>query len=320
MKQDTLISVIVPVYNAGEYLTKCLDSLQEQTFSNFEVLLIDDGSTDQSGSVCDDYQAKDNRFRVFHKENGGSASARQVGMDNMAGRYCIVCDSDDWVEPDMLEELYAATKDEWADIVVCDFYMNYPDQKQVLMSHKECDFSQEKFIGALLCQKVMGSTNNKLIRSRLFKEHGITYTGGINMGEDLLILLKVLSHPVNIAYCPMAFYHYLRSRTKKSYTNAPTLSIFKQLKAVNDWKYENFSNNTYACELAQSSVNLAFTGLRVTGMSGEEYAGFLKKELPFSKIRKAGLSRPKTLLVFISKIHFDCAKFILRLFYPFFYR
>ena len=92
------ISVIVPVYNTAKYLHRCLDSILQQSFKDFEVLLVDDGSTDNSGEICDEYAAKDSRVRVFHKENGGVASAREIGIENAVGLYSIHVDSDDWTE------------------------------------------------------------------------------------------------------------------------------------------------------------------------------------------------------------------------------
>ena len=120
------VSVIVPVYNAEKYLHRCVNSLLGQSYSNFELLLIDDGSPDNSSNICDHYALKDSRIRVFHKDNGGVASARQCGLDNAVGEYIIHCDPDDWVEGDMLWELYNKARDENADLVICDFYSNYP--------------------------------------------------------------------------------------------------------------------------------------------------------------------------------------------------
>ena len=100
------VSVIVPIYKAEAYLNKCVDSLLVQTLKDFELLLIDDGSPDNSGEICDRYAQKDSRVRVFHKENGGVSSARQCGIDNAYGEYTIHTDPDDWVESTMLEELY----------------------------------------------------------------------------------------------------------------------------------------------------------------------------------------------------------------------
>ena len=100
------MSIIIPVYNSEKALRRCLDSILAQTMTDYECLLIDDGSTDSSGRICDEYAAKDERFRVFHKENGGVSSARNVGLDNAKGEWITFVDSDDSVEESFLESLY----------------------------------------------------------------------------------------------------------------------------------------------------------------------------------------------------------------------
>jgi len=115
------ISVIVPVYNATAYLERCVGSLLLQTLSDFEILLIDDGSNDGSAELCDDYARKDSRVKVYHKPNGGVASARQLGVNKASGDYSIHIDPDDWVLPTMLEELYGVAVKSEADMVICDF-------------------------------------------------------------------------------------------------------------------------------------------------------------------------------------------------------
>ena len=106
------ISIIVPVYKAENYIHRCIKSLLSQTFTDFEILLINDGSPDKSGEICDEYAKSDKRIRVFHKENGGVSSARQCGIDNARGEYTIHVDPDDWVDPRMLEELYLKAVEE----------------------------------------------------------------------------------------------------------------------------------------------------------------------------------------------------------------
>lgn len=118
------VSIIVPVYKAEKYINRCIDSILAQTYTDWELLLVDDGSPDRSGEICDEYAKKDSRIRVFHKENGGVSSARQMGQDKASGEYTIHADPDDWMEPTMLEELYAKAKEDDADMVLCDFYFN----------------------------------------------------------------------------------------------------------------------------------------------------------------------------------------------------
>lgn len=100
------ISIIVPVYNVEKYIRRCLDSIAGQTFTDWECICVDDGTPDASGKICDEYAQKDGRFVVIHKENGGVSSARNVGLDVAKGEYVTFCDSDDWVEKEMLEVFY----------------------------------------------------------------------------------------------------------------------------------------------------------------------------------------------------------------------
>ena len=117
-----MISIIVPVYKAEPFLRKCLDSLINQTYKDIEIILIDDGSPDKSGEICNHYVKIDKRIKVIHQENGGVSVARQTGLDAAKGEYIIHADPDDWVEPTMCEELLKIASNEDADMVICDFW------------------------------------------------------------------------------------------------------------------------------------------------------------------------------------------------------
>ena len=116
---NELISIIVPVYNVEQFLARCIDSIRAQTYRNIEILLIDDGSTDNSGRVCDEYAKQDGRIKVYHKPNGGVSSARNYGLDRATGKYIGFVDSDDFIAPDMYEYLIQLIKDTNAEI--CQF-------------------------------------------------------------------------------------------------------------------------------------------------------------------------------------------------------
>ena len=115
------ISIIVPVYNVERYLGKCINSILNQTFADFELILVDDGSTDRSGYICDDYKKKDNRIKVIHKENGGLSSARNAGLDIAKEKYIGFVDSDDFINKNMYEFLYKDIKVNNSDIAICDY-------------------------------------------------------------------------------------------------------------------------------------------------------------------------------------------------------
>ena len=116
------ISVIVPIYNTEKYLARCIESILCQTYTNLEIILVDDGSTDKSGDICDFYARKDNRVKVVHKENGGAAAARNFALNMVTGQYIGFVDSDDYTDIEMYQKLYEKAKQENADIVVCGYY------------------------------------------------------------------------------------------------------------------------------------------------------------------------------------------------------
>lgn len=209
------ISVIVPVYKAEVYLHRCVDSILAQTFQDFEVLLIDDGSPDRSGEICDEYARKDRRVRVFHKENGGVSSARQCGMDNALGEYTIHADPDDWVELNMLEELYRRVKKEDADMVICDYYEER-EGKTIYVRQQPSSLDHETVLCELF-QQLHGSCWNKLVKRACYKKFWVKFPLELSYCEDLFVNTCLLSHPMDVVYLPKAFYHY------DQYTNGESL-------------------------------------------------------------------------------------------------
>ena len=123
------VSVIIPVYNVGSYLEQCIDSILCQSFVNFELILVDDGSTDRSGAICDKYVGKDARIKVIHQPNAGLPTARKVGLENAKGEYVLYVDADDWVDPNHLESLVEVAEQRDADVVLCGFNYEFPKRK-----------------------------------------------------------------------------------------------------------------------------------------------------------------------------------------------
>ena len=124
MKTNELISIIVPIYNIEKHIVRCLDSILAQTYHNIEVILIDDGSTDNSGKICDQYSSADTRINVFHKQNGGLVSARNLGLESARGDYIGFVDSDDWIEPNMYERMYNNLKNNNSEICICNYIID----------------------------------------------------------------------------------------------------------------------------------------------------------------------------------------------------
>jgi glycosyltransferase involved in cell wall biosynthesis len=207
MAGKVIISVIIAIYQAEQYLRKCLNSVLSQTMSEFELILVDDGSKDSSGAICEDYANHDKRIRVIHKENGGVASARQCGLDNAQGEYVIYVDPDDWIEPDMLETMYQEAKKNDADMVFVDYYWENQD-RIIYMNEEPNDLNHFTLLEAILNQSITGATWTKLIKRSLFEKYNVRFPN-INKTEDTHIMCQLLVHDIKLVHIPKAFYHYV---------------------------------------------------------------------------------------------------------------
>lgn len=202
------VSIIVPIYRVEATLLRCLDSLKAQTFTDFEVLMIDDGSPDRCGVMIDEYAQKDNRFKAIHQPNRGVSAARQCGIDHAQGEYTIHADPDDWVEPTMLEELYAKAKEEDTDMVICDFYENtYKGQKYI--KQQPSSLSSEVVLKELF-QHLHGSCWNKLIKRECYERYGVKFPLGVSFCEDQYVIAALLKNGIKVNHFPQAYYHYVR--------------------------------------------------------------------------------------------------------------
>lgn len=219
------ISIIMPVYNAEKYLYRSINSIINQTFKDWELIIIDDGSTDGSSYICDSFAANDNRIMVIHKKNEGVAIARQIGINMAKGEYSIHCDSDDWVESNMLEVLHDFAQKYNADIVISDYYIN-TDSIQKVKKQKPSSLNCNEVLLEIFNNKLFGALWNKLIRTNLYERYNAKFFKDINYCEDLLILVQLLQHEkITISYCPLPFYHYYFN--PNSITNKYTYETYK---------------------------------------------------------------------------------------------
>lgn len=202
-----MISVIVPVYNVKPYVEKCLDSILVQTYTNLEILLIDDGSTDGSGEICNRYAKQDYRIQVFHTENRGLSAARNFGLDHMHGQYVGFVDSDDWIEPDMYESLVNIAEQTDADIVTCRFYREYRNKSEESYGPPEqftvegSDILRTYLFRHEICQ----DSWNNLFKADLFRS--IRYPVGRSF-EDYVIKPSLLQKAEKMVYTPACLLHY----------------------------------------------------------------------------------------------------------------
>lgn len=200
------ISIIVPIYQSETTLRRCLDSILSQTLGNVEVLLVNDGSTDKSAEICDEYAKNDSRIRMFHKVHSGVSDARQLGLENAVGEYVIHCDSDDWMEPNMLEVLFAKAKETNADMVVCDYYRESSSSQTI---HREFPkgLDSNKPIAKQI-KALSYCTWNKLVRRSLFEKYGISFPKGALMAEDVYVTMLLLNSNIHVEYVSQCLYHY----------------------------------------------------------------------------------------------------------------
>lgn len=209
MRMDSpKISVIVPVYKVEAYLRKCLDSIAGQTYRNLEIILVDDGSPDNCGAICDEYAARDGRFIVIHKENGGLSSARNAALRVATGDYLGFVDSDDWVEPEMFEVLLSGLTEAKADISVCGRYEEYKDKQKAYAWPDIQVMSREAALGELLKNDTLQNLVwDKLYRKELFKD--IWFPEGKTF-EDMAVMHLLFLRADKVVCLPNTMYHYLQ--------------------------------------------------------------------------------------------------------------
>lgn len=235
-----LVSVIVPVYKAEQYLRLCVESILKQTYRNIEVILVDDGSPDACPRICDEYAAADARVRVIHKENGGAGLAREAGLAEAKGEYVLFADSDDWLDHDMIESCLNTALRDSADCVMCGYIREYPE-RAIRTSLFSGDFSydieqSEKMIHRRIvglageelkapqCIDSLSSFCMKLYRTEAAKKGRIVSDLVVGTSEDTIFNLYALDN-CKISYIDRCFYHY-RKNNLQSITTAhkPELS------------------------------------------------------------------------------------------------
>lgn len=229
-KHDLLISIIVPVYNVEKYLDKCILSLIEQTYRKLEIILVDDGATDKSGSICDRYAERDTRIIVIHQHNKGLSAAREVGVKRASGEYLMFVDGDDWVDTCICFELLSAIQNYHVQSAMCGYVREYPDRSLPKTVYAENTILNGKTILRRLCGPVgtelaspdkMESLNSawaKLYPAEVVKKIEMVSVTLIGPSEDLMLNLEAYSMISSAVYLNMAFYHY-----RKDNENATTM-------------------------------------------------------------------------------------------------
>ena len=214
MKKE-LVSVIVPIYNTAKYLPKCLDSIISQTYQNLEIILIDDGSTDNSGKIADDYAKKDSRIKVIHQKNQGQSAARNTGLSKVTGLFVSFVDSDDQIKPHFIDKLLSLYSDN-ISVAVCghEFHFIKNNTSKFLYQSELNPRSKGESIKAYILKLLaldgrMYSCDNKLFRHSSIKKHHIMFDEKLNFAEDTKFVLEYLKYTKGeIAYAPSPLYVY----------------------------------------------------------------------------------------------------------------
>lgn len=207
MDKDNLISVIVPVYNTQEYLAKCIDSIINQTYTNLEIILVDDGSYDNSPDICEEYAQRDNRIIVIHKENGGASSCRNAGLEIATGKYVAFVDSDDWIDKTMYEEMIKTAEEYQADTVVIGFFRIRGENMWAFYIEKPQIFNSHDALAALIENAWMKNYSwNKLYNRKLFSN--VNYPNG-QIFEDIPVAYKLFDKSNKIVVLNQIKYYYV---------------------------------------------------------------------------------------------------------------
>ena len=200
-----MVSIIVPIYNIEGYIRECIDSILSHTYPDFELILVDDGSPDNCGRICDEYAEKDVRIKVIHKENGGLTSARNAGLAVAKGDWIMHVDGDDWIEPDMIESLIEAANATEADLVFGDFMKYGPsagNHKLPTWNNDKKD-SMSRYI-AYSMTTIWGS----IAKRSLYTEHSLKSPDGVSYCEDFHLIVRLCHFANKIVNVHRPFYHY----------------------------------------------------------------------------------------------------------------
>lgn len=222
-----MISIIVPVYNAEEYIKKCLDSIVNQTYKDLEIILVDDGSPDSSGAICDEYAKNDSRIKVIHKENGGLSSARNAGLNVASGEYITFIDSDDYIEEDTISSVVDAILQKQVEIVLIrekQVNQNGETTKIVGDTPTNTTFYKEKeFLVELVLGKQINGACDKFYKRECIKD--LRFEEGRHHGEDMLFNVCYLSCVKNVGYVDSIKYSYVANENSITHASFNSHSV-----------------------------------------------------------------------------------------------
>ena len=306
-----VVTVVVPVYNVEAELNRCVESLVGQTFSDLQIILVDDGSTDLSGELCDAWADRDSRICVIHKQNGGLSSARNAGIDIAEGEYLGFVDSDDFIEPDMYETLLAGMVDGEVSMVTCGRYVHMGDTVRnefstpVVMRLTSADAMKEALLGNIIDV----SAWDKLYRRELFDE--IRYPYG-RISEDAAIILQLLDRCSDVVHVGKCLYHYVfrtGSISKSTYSHKQ-FDVMYNCREMTAWVEKNkpdFSMdiNSYCCAQMAGMIECMICSPGARKEWGEAYSAYwgLFRHCFQSYVTLGGHKKVEIARVFATRMH-----------------
>ena len=273
-----MVSVIIPIYNVENFVEKCIESILFQTIQNLEIILVDDGSSDGSGDICDVYAKKDARIKVIHKKNGGVSSARNMGISNATGEYICFVDGDDFVANDYIEYLLRLINMHDADIALTSsFYSNY-NEKQTHNLTEEL-WNSEDAVEAILCNRILIGCNNKLFKSTLIKRK-INFIESLPIGEGFNFNVEVFQMAQKSVVGNKKIYYYIKDNPNSVMTKFNIHKYEKGLYAIELLK-ENLTIKSHrinlAWEYARWRTSSDFYDMVVLSKAEKAYPEFYKK-------------------------------------------
>lgn len=261
MHNPPLLSIIVPVYNVEKYLRNCLDSILAQDFTDYEVILVDDGSTDSSGAVCDEYAANHPAFQCIHKANGGHTSARKCGYEASKGEYIAFVDSDDWIAPHMYRKICQAIQNSYADIIFCNYIAAMPDREQVCTMPFASGFYDKArlereiypsmiYSGTFYKYGISPNLWNKAFRRSLLKEHLMHVPNDVAVGEDALASYSCILDANSAYILDDALYYYRSNADSMSRRTIPAKRLIENRKMFQTFR-NVIDTTAYPCTKKQ---------------------------------------------------------------------
>ena len=242
------ISIIIPVYKTEKYLKKCLDSILKQTYKNLEIILVDDGSPDSSGKICDEYAQKDKRIVVVHQKNFGVSYARNVGLNIATGEYVAFVDSDDWIDSNMYEVMLSQIKKNNFDIVRCSYLKEYESETQKVdhfyKENTEINLGEvrKNILKLLVTGKIHAYLPLLLIRKAIILDE-MRFNSFVSMREDLIWLIAVLAKAKNISILTDTMYHYYQNENSATNSKRNREKNIKDMIIVYEEIYKTLEEN-----------------------------------------------------------------------------